>query len=188
MRKKYAKLFRICLVLGIFHIFASLAYGESSKPAVLYMLPYEQTQALSALKEALQHAKSEIKISIYNFTHSDIAKVLRDSAARGVKISIIYDKESNEHNKKSTIGYLAKYNNISVCLLSGIRAKKGGYYGIMHQKMAIIDEQILILGSANWTKNAFENSFETLLVTYDSALIDKALQAYEKMANTCARF
>lgn len=154
----------------------------------IYIMPYEQAEAINALKQTLQHARSEIEISIYSFTNNEIAKVIRDSARRGVKVSIIYDKESNIKNSASTIGYLAKYNNISVCLLSGIRAKNGKYYGIMHQKMAIIDNQILILGSANWSKNAFENNFETLLFTYNPALITKAKHAYEQMKRSCAGF
>lgn len=113
---------------------------------------------------------------------------MRDSAKRGVKIHIIYDKESNIKSSTSTIGYLAKYNNISVCLLSGIQSQNKRYYGIMHQKMAIVDGELLVIGSANWSKNAFENNFETLLFTSSPALIEKALNAYGKMMNACVGF
>lgn len=182
MITKYRKIAQICVTLAI------LSLPLSAKEDRFYMLPYEQDAALLALKNALKSAKSEIKISIYSFTYNDIAKILRDVAKKGVKVYVIYDKESNANNKHSTIGYLAKYNNISVCLLSGLRATNGKYYGIMHQKMAIIDGQTLIIGSANWSKNAFDNNFETLLVSHNANFIQKALNAYEKMSHICSGF
>lgn len=151
-------------------------------------MPYEQSQALNALKDAFKNAKNEIKISIYSFTNNEIAKTLRDSAKRGVKIHIIYDKASNIKNNISTIGYLAKYNNISVCLLSGLPSSNKKFYGIMHQKMAIVDEELLVIGSANWSKNAFENNFETLFLTSNQDLVQKALKVYDKMMNACVGF
>lgn len=185
MQKKSLKLLRNCAWAGI--LWTSLCVGVHAKE-VLYMLPYEQKEALNALKSALKGAKSEINISIYSFTHNDIAKILRDSAKRGVKVQIIFDKESNANNKGSTIGFLAKYNNIAVCLLSGLPSQNKRYYGIMHQKLAIIDRELLLLGSANWSKNAFENNFETLLISDNSALVSKALKAFERMRHACAGF
>lgn len=181
MYQKLRKLLFLCFFMGIFSLYA---FAKDS----FYILPYEQTIALNALKNTLKNAQSEIKISIYSFTYNDIAKILRDSAKRGVRVYIIYDKESNMNNNASTLGYLAKYNNISVCLLSGMRAKNKNYYGIMHQKMAIVDKKTLILGSANWSKNAFENNFETLLISHNEDFVAKALQGYDKMMSACVQF
>ena len=159
MYQKLRKLLFLCFFMGIFSLYA---FAKDS----FYMLPYEQTIALNALKNTLKNAQSEIKISIYSFTYNDIAKILRDSAKRGVRVYIIYDKESNMNNNASTLGYLAKYNNISVCLLSGMRAKNKNYYGIMHQKMAI----------------------ETLLISHNEDFVAKALQGYDKMMSACVQF
>lgn len=188
MQIKMAKILRKYMIVGIIHTFFFTSFGFSASNDTLYILPYEQKQALSALQGALRNAKSEIKISIYSFTHNDIAKILKDVAKRGVRVEIIFDRESNMDNRSSVIGYLAKYNNISACLLSGIKARNGKYYGIMHQKMVIIDDEILILGSANWSKNAFENNFETLLVSSQPHLIQKASNAFEKMKQNCLGF
>lgn len=188
MRQKITKILTKYAIVVLLCTFVVESCALSAPQDTLYMLPYEQKQALSALKSALKHARSDIKISIYSFTHNDIAKILRDVAKRGVKVHIIYDKESNMENKNSTIGYLAKYNNIFVCLLSGVPAKNKRYFGIMHQKMAIIDDEILILGSANWSKNAFENNFETLLISSNADFIRKANQAFDKMRQSCLGF
>lgn len=153
----------------------------------LFMMPYEQSQALKSLQDAFKRAQKSIDISIYSFTNREIAKTLRDSANRGVKVRIIYDKDSAK-DARSTIGYLEKYNNITTCTLKGRKAQNGNYYGIMHQKMAIVDKNILYIGSANWSKNAFENNFETLFYDDDSYLVNKALNAFEKMIKECDKF
>lgn len=151
----------------------------------IYFMPYEQKQALKTLIDSIKSAQNYIDISIYSFTNREIAKSLKDVARKGVKIKIIYDKESNIDNPRSSIGYLSKYNNIKVCLLQGKRAKNDKYNGIMHQKMAIIDNKTLIIGSANWSKNAFENNYEILFKSNNKLMIEKSMQYFNKMFSSC---
>lgn len=176
--------------MKIFRIFCfcSAMLGFCLANEIVYFMPYEQKQALTHLISLLKGAKENINISIYSFTNKEIAKALKDVARKGVSINIIYDKESNQNNPKSTIGYLSKYKNIQTCLLSGKSARNNKYKGLMHQKMAIIDRNVLILGSANWSKNAFENNYETLIMTSNPQSIEKALKTYSQMFSSCTPY
>ena len=161
------------------------AFGASE----LFMMPKEQKAALSSLLSSLKAAKSSIDIAIYSFTNREIAKALRDVAAKGVKVRVIYDESSNEpSNASSTIGYLAKLQNVEVCTLKGNKAANGKYFGIMHMKVAIVDDSVLFIGSANWSKNAFENNYETLLRTTESALVDKSRATFTEMRAKCREY
>lgn len=151
----------------------------------IYFMPYEQKNALSTLIKTIASSKESIDISIFSFTNREIAKALKDAAKRGVKIQIIYDYENNINNPYSTIGYLSKYNNIKTCILKGRRSKNDKYNGIMHQKMAIIDTQAIIIGSANWSKNAFENNYELLIKSDDREIINKAKAYFSKILYQC---
>lgn len=168
-------------VVGLWILWCSLTFAQS-----IYFLPNENKEALNALISTLSNAQNEIKISIYTFTHRQIANALRDSAKKGVKVQIIYDKSQNLQSKNSTIGYLTKYQNISVCTLEGL--KSGEITGIMHQKMAIIDNKILIIGSANYSKQAFERSYEILYFTQQNEVLKKAVQNFETMYKNCTPF
>lgn len=168
-------------VVGLWILWCSLTFAQS-----IYFLPNENKEALNALISALSNAQNEIKISIYTFTHRQIANALRDSAKKGIKVQIIYDKSQNLQSKNSTIGYLAKYQNISVCTLEGL--KSGEITGIMHQKMAIIDNKTLIIGSANYSKQAFERSYEVLYFTQQNEVLKKAVQNFEIMYKNCTPF
>lgn len=155
---------------------------------IVYFMPFESRQALTHLISLINGAQQNISISIYSFTNKEIAKALKKAAQRGVSVNIIYDMESNKKNPKSTIGYLSKYKNIQTCLLSGITSKSNKYKGLMHQKMAIIDRTVLILGSANWSKSAFESNYETFMLTSNPQSIEKALQVYSRMFEQCVPY
>ncbi|PAF47543.1 nuclease [Helicobacter sp. 12S02634-8] len=151
----------------------------------IYFMPYEQKDALKTLINSINTATKSIDVAIYSFTNREIAKSLKNAAKKGVKIRIIYDYESNKDNTYSTIGYLSKYNHIQTCLLQGKKAKNRKYNGIMHQKLAIIDNHTIFVGSANWSKNAFENNYELLVKSNDGAMITKANSFFSKMFAQC---
>ncbi|MGN8417894.1 phospholipase D-like domain-containing protein [Helicobacter pylori] len=180
MLNKFKKIVGVSVLVG--------CLGVLQAKNSLFVLPYEQRDALNSLVSGISNARESVKIAIYSFTHRDIARAIKSVASRGIKVQIIYDYESNHNNKQSTIGYLDKYPNTKVCLLKGLKAKNGSYYGIMHQKVAIIDDKIVFLGSANWSKNAFENNYEVLLKTDDTETIFKAKSYYQKMLGSCVGF
>lgn len=175
------KIFRI---FWLYFALLNLSFANE----IVYFMPYEQRRALSHLISLIKGAKENINISIYSFTNKEIAKALKEVAKKGVSVNIIYDMESNKNNPKSTIGFLSKYQNIQTCLLSGKSSRNHKYKGLMHQKMAIIDRTVLILGSANWSKSAFENNYETLMLTSNPQSIEKALQTYKMMFSACTPY
>lgn len=154
----------------------------------LYFMPDEQDKALKELITTIKNTQKSLDVAIYSFTNREISKAIRDIAKKGVKVRIIYDKKSNEKVHNSTIGYLAKLKNIHACLLEGKRSKNNKYNGLMHTKMAISDKKILVLGSANWSKSAFETNYETLLFLEDSTLLKKSQNTFEKMFKECEEY
>lgn len=154
----------------------------------LYFMPQENKQAIKALIETIKKSEKTIDISIYSFTNREISKAIRDVAKNGTKVRIIYDKKSNRDPNKSTIGYLAKLKNIEACTLDGKLSKNKKYTGLMHLKMAIIDNKYLVLGSANWSKSAFETNYENLMILQNESFINKARDAFEKMYKDCKKY
>jgi len=51
----------------------------------------------------------------------------------------------------------------------------------MHHKFVIIDNNILISGSINWTKSAFFGNFENVLVTNESAIVEPFINEFERI-------
>lgn len=150
-----------------------------------YLMPEEQKEALASLVRFIDNTKSDLDVAIYSFTNKEVSKAIRKAAERGVKIRLIYDESANKGVDVSTIGYLAKYRHIEACTLKGERSKNDKYEGLMHMKMAISDGKSLLIGSANWSKSAFENNYETLLITENLEWTQKAKRYFEKMKARC---
>ena len=174
MIKKYL----VCFV-------AVLSFASANE---IYFMPQENKQAIKALIQTIKESSKNIDIAIYSFTNREISKAIRDVAKKGTKVRIIYDEKSNKDPNKSTIGYLAKLNNIQVCTLDGKLSKNKKYTGLMHLKMAIIDNKKIILGSANWSKSAFETNYENLIIMENEKFITKAQSAFEIMFKKCEKY
>lgn len=177
MFSKLFYLFYFCFILSL------PSFAQS-----LYFMPKEQNQAIRQLISTIKSTQNTLDIAIYSFTNREISKAIRDTAKKGVKVRIIYDKKSNQKNNHSTIGYLAKLKNIQTCFLEGKRSRNGKYNGLMHSKMAIIDDKHLILGSANWSKSAFETNYETLAILDNKEFIQKAQKEFETMFQECEKY
>lgn len=147
----------------------------------VYFMPDEAKEAMHELLKSIDHAKNSIDIAIYSFTNKEIAKRLKNAAKRGVKITIIFDRESNLQNQNSQLGVLAKYQNIDVYVLEGKPYKKTGDAGKMHMKIMLIDAKRVIFGSANFSQSAFGNNYEVLYIIDSYALYKKFWSFFEQM-------
>jgi phosphatidylserine/phosphatidylglycerophosphate/cardiolipin synthase-like enzyme len=132
-------------------------------------MPYDGKKAENKLFYLFSHAKKEIKITIYTFTNKNLAKALKIAAKKGVKITIIADKKEAKYNY-SVIPNLATLKNFYIYLLSG-KSYKNGEKAKMHVKAAIIDNNYLITGSANYSYSAFYKNYEYIMINTDKYLI-----------------
>ena len=124
----------------------------------------------AAIVEQIDNAKFEILIQAYSFTSVPIAKALINSHKRGVKIEAILDK-SNVTGNYSSATYLAN-NNIPVFIDS--------IHAIAHNKIMIIDKEIVITGSFNFTKAAEEKNAENLLIIKSKELAQTYMNNWTK--------
>lgn len=51
----------------------------------------------------------------------------------------------------------------------------------MHHKFAIIDDQVMIYGSTNWTMQAFYGNFDSILITNDKFFVKQFINEFDKM-------
>ena len=124
----------------------------------------------SAIVEQIDNAKSEILIQAYSFTSAPIAKALINAHKRGVKIEAILDK-SNVTGNYSSATFLA--NN-------GIPVFIDAMHAIAHNKIIIIDKEIVITGSFNFTKAAEEKNAENLLILKSKELTKSYIENWMK--------
>lgn len=152
----------------------------------VFFMPDDAKNAQKKLLSVLNNAQKTIDVAIYSFTHKQIAKALKKAAKRGVRVRIITNYK--DANKRNRIGYVAKYKNVHAYLLKGLRARSGKYNGKMHLKVAIVDNKILLHGSANWSFSAFGLNYETFIVDDDEEIVRKFSKNYEKLIQRSQKF
>lgn len=119
--------------------------------------------ATFAIRQALDNAKSSVLVQAYSFTSAPIAEALAKAHRRGVKVQVLLDK-SQRTEKYSSADFLAN---------AGISVKIDAAHAIAHNKVMIIDKEIVITGSFNFTKAAEESNAENLLVIRDKELASR---------------
>eukprot|EP01097_Dermamoeba_algensis_P004099 TRINITY_DN2737_c0_g1_i2.p1 TRINITY_DN2737_c0_g1~~TRINITY_DN2737_c0_g1_i2.p1 ORF type:complete len:113 (-),score=34.70 TRINITY_DN2737_c0_g1_i2:122-460(-) len=95
---------------------------------------------------------------------------------RGVKVRVIADDEKVKDNGSDILEFEK----------AGIPCKtdKGIVGSIhMHHKFVVIDGNILLNGSFNWTKGACFNNRENIVVTNNPAFVKPFLDEFEKLWN-----
>ena len=145
----------------------------------VYFMPYDGRKAENRLINLFTHAKHDIKIIMYSFTNKRIARALKIASTHNVNIEIIADEKEAKY-KRSVILNLAAIKKINIRLLHGLpyKSKK---FGKLHVKAAIIDDKVLITGSANYTYSAFYKNYEYIIIHKDYNLIKKFDKFFKKL-------
>lgn len=110
--------------------------------------------ATEAIVTEIKNAKKEILVQAYSFTSVPIAKALVEAKKRGIRIEAVLDKSQRSE----------KYSSADFIAHAGIPTYIDDKHAIAHNKIIIIDRQVLITGSFNFTKAAEERNAENLLI------------------------
>ena len=98
-------------------------------------------------------AKTSIDVLAYEFTSEPIAKALIAAAGRGVKVRIIVDRKAS-HSAKCQSAH---------CRRNGCQVWTDGKHAIAHNKVLLIDGQLLLTGSFNFSSGAEMRNAENML-------------------------
>ena len=133
----------------------------------------EYPQVLIPLIEQAQHS---IEILVFdwrwyaNEPNSSVQKFnqsILQASQRGVKVRALVN------------------NNImpTILQLQNLSVKRVGTRSMMHVKMIIIDQKVLVSGSHNFSKNAFEFNHEVSMLVEDSEIISRCRKYFDMLCH-----
>lgn len=136
-----------------------------------------QGGATAAIVREIDSAKREILVLAYSFTSVPIAKALLNAHRRGVHVEAVLDKSNRKKQSTGKPGYSAA----TFLVNAGISTLIDDRHPIQHNKVAIIDGEVLITGSFNFSKAAEEKNAENLLVIKgNKPLIEKYMENFKE--------
>jgi phosphatidylserine/phosphatidylglycerophosphate/cardiolipin synthase-like enzyme len=128
--------------------------GDGVPLGILDELYAKPEKILMHLFIEIGHAKIDILVQAYSFTSVPIAKGLINAHKRGIKVQAILDKSQKSE----------KYTSATFLANMGVPTFIDAAHAIAHNKVMVIDREILITGSFNFTKAAEEKNAENLLI------------------------
>jgi phosphatidylserine/phosphatidylglycerophosphate/cardiolipin synthase-like enzyme len=135
-----------------------------------YFSPDDGTEA--QIVKLIQSAEENIKFMAYSFTSDSIAQAMLDKARAGIRVSGVFE----EGQYYANIG--TEYDRL---LDAGLDVWLDGNSRNMHHKIIILDDEIVILGSFNFSRNAEEHNDENTLVVHDPDIAALYLAEFERV-------
>jgi phospholipase D len=121
----------------------------------LYQTCFTPNQrCLPLILETINQAKTSIKLQAYSFTSKEIASALIKAHQRRVKVTVIADKSQKN----------APYSQVKELTNNGIEVFFDVQPAIAHNKVIIIDTDLIITGSYNFSQAAEYRNAENILI------------------------
>ncbi|WP_018249064.1 phospholipase D-like domain-containing protein [Orenia marismortui] len=132
--------------------------------------------------KSLAKCKEEVCVTAYDFTNGRILDEL-SRLAEDKKIRIIIDSSSRDEGRnKEKKGKLKSWfsNNKNVEVRAYDR-RSYGRYAKMHRKEIVIDNQIVITGSANFTYSGLSKNIERMLIIEETETANKLFNEFNDL-------
>lgn len=109
----------------------------------------------------LRGARERVDLCVFTITDNAVSREIFEARRRGVKIRLITDNDKS-YDRGSDIEDLER---------AGVPVRVDRTEAHMHHKFGIFDEHTLLTGSYNWTRSAFTQNQENVLVSDDARLV-----------------
>lgn len=130
------------------------SYVFSNQTVDLWLLPQDK-EAEDEMIHLISSAQKSLKVAMFTFTSQRFVESLIAAHKRGVVVELALDHKSCEGTSRKIAKILQE---------EGLPVFHNQGPGLLHHKFALIDDEILIVGSANWTVGAFKKNAEVILV------------------------
>ena len=134
-----------------------IAYFKELKPLVL---------------EQIREAKASIQIAVAWFTDQDILDLLVEKRLQGVKVLVLLSNDVKNFEESYSLDF-TKLQQIGGKLVIVETS-------FMHHKFCIVDQQVLLTGSANYTYSGFHKNNESIIITDEQESIKDFLLEFER--------
>ena len=126
--------------------------------------------SMAALVQITSLAERSIRFLAFSFTHDELGATMRERAAAGVDVRGVFE----------TFGSETIYSELTPLVCAGIDARQDGNAGMLHHKVIVIDETVVVTGSLNFSNNAADSNDENVLILADAGIAGLYLEEFER--------
>ena len=158
-------------------------FGRNSDPSVQYpqvtlgdgtqVFTYfaPENETIPPILSEIQSAKTSIHFMAFAFTHDTLGDAMRRQFKAGIAVRGVFEERQ-----------ISQYSEYEPMRAAGLPVIQDRTRGMMHHKVIVIDEETVITGSYNFSKNAEKNNSENLLIIKGNRDIARAyLDEFERI-------
>jgi len=134
--------------------------------------------ALAALVPLLEGAQESIYFLAYSFTSNQLGEIVRRQAEAGITVEGVMDEEQIRSNQGTEFDPFRQ---------ADLDVRRDGIAGLMHHKVFIIDESIVVFGSYNFSQNAEQRNDENLIIIHDPLIAGQFLLEFQRVREEAQR-
>lgn len=122
--------------------------------------------------EQLQAAKASIQIAVAWFTDQDVLDILVEKRQQGIQVQVLISNDRKNFEEAYSLDFtkLQQIGGILIVVETSF----------MHHKFCIVDQQVLLTGSANYTYSGFYKNNESIIITDEQESIKDFLLEFER--------
>ena len=146
--------------------------GSGGQPVRVDILFSPDDHPVDAIVDLLEKAERQIQFMAFSFTADEIGAAMIDAADRGVQVRGVFDESQLRSNRGSEFDLLR---------FAGLDVRIDGSRDKMHHKVIVIDGEIVVTGSYNFSASAETRNDENLLIIYDREAADVFLEEWMRI-------
>ena len=139
-------------------------------PLEIYFSPDDHVAR--RIVKLLRDAQHSIYFMAYSFTANDFGDILRQKAQDGLAVEGVMDESQIKSNQGTEFDGFR---------LFGLPVYVDGNKGLMHHKVIVIDGQIVITGSYNFTLSAERTNDENVLIFHNTQIAAQYLTEFQRV-------
>jgi phosphatidylserine/phosphatidylglycerophosphate/cardiolipin synthase-like enzyme len=134
------------------------SFSQDGTPIQIFFAP--EDRPVPTMVSTINQAQRSVRFMAFSFTLDELGAAMLQRAQAGVQVQGIFE----------TTGSETRFSELTPLYCAGLPVRQDGNNYILHHKVIIIDDSIVITGSFNLSASATDNNDENLLIIRDPDL------------------
>ncbi len=165
---------RLLLAAVVLLGFASTVVAVQCDVEVLFLSPPASPMIEERIIEELDAATSQILVAMYSFTDDALGTAVVRAHQRGVSVYVLMDEAQDSQMAGREWPTL---------LAAGIPSAVEHEAGVLNHRFVVIDQQIVITGSCDWSERASSDDFENVVILDCSTIAQQFVDEFFRVSD-----
>jgi len=131
----------------------------------------DKSSSIHRVLQVISSCQRTLDMCLFLVTLKDITSIVISLISRGVTVRLITDNNNLE----------VPGSQVNMLRHAGVKVLAPKQAGLMHHKFAVLDGQMVVTGSFNWTSQAVMNNNENVIITSNKQLVDPYLREFKRL-------